>query len=73
MSEVKGYKSEVKVYKNDVEGALKRFKANSAKNKTTSLVKDKQHYTKPGVKKRLAKQEAIKNARKKEKKDNRRD
>ena len=44
--------------------ALRRFKQKVAKSGLPSEVKRKQHYDKPGVRRRKAKEEAIKNSRK---------
>lgn len=44
--------------------ALRRFKQKVAKSGLPSEIKRKQHYDKPGVRRRKAKEEAIKNSRK---------
>ena len=44
--------------------ALRRYKQKVAKSGLPSEVKRKQHYDKPGVRRRKAKEEAIKNSRK---------
>lgn len=48
----------------NIEGALKRFKQQVSKSGTLSEVKKREHYSKPGVLKREAKKNAIKNSRK---------
>jgi len=57
--------TKVVVRNGKVEQALKDFKQKVVKNGLLRDVKNKEHYNKPGVKKRLAKQEAIKKAKKK--------
>ena len=49
--------------KNDVDKALRMFKQKVAKSGVPSEIKKRKHYNKPGVKRRLAKQEGIKNSR----------
>ena len=48
----------------NLEGAIKRLKNRVAKSGLPSEVKNKREFIKPGVKKRNAKKEAIKNSRK---------
>ncbi len=48
----------------NVEGALKRFKQQVSKSGTLSEFKKREHYSKPGVVKREAKKNAIKNSKK---------
>ena len=50
--------------KGNIDLALKKFKQKVAKSGLPSEVKRKQHYDKPGVRRRKAKEEAIKNSRK---------
>ncbi len=59
--------TKVVVRNGKVEQALKDFKQKIAKNGLLKEVREKEHYNKPGVKKRLAKLEAIKNSKKKQK------
>ena len=54
----------VKVKNGNVDGALKKFKQRVAKSGLPSEVKKKQAFDKPGVQRRNAKKEAIKNSRK---------
>ena len=49
--------------KNDVDKALRMFKQKVAKSGISSEIKKRKHYDKPGVKRRLAKKEGIKNSR----------
>ena len=49
----------------NIEGALKRFKQQVAKSGTLSEFKKREHYSKPGVVRREAKKNAIKNSKKK--------
>ena len=49
--------------KNDVDKALRMFKQKVAKSGVPSEIKKRKHYDKPGVKRRLAKKEGIKNSR----------
>lgn len=48
-----------------VDLALKNFKQKIVKNGLLKEVREKEHYNKPGVRKRKAKMEGIKNSRKK--------
>jgi small subunit ribosomal protein S21 len=59
--------TKVFVKNGNIEGALKRFKNDSAKSGIFSEYKKREHYTKPGVEKREAKKNAIKNSKKKNK------
>lgn len=54
----------VQVKNGNVDGALKKFKQRVAKSGLPSEVKNKKEFIKPGVRKRNAKKEAIKNSRK---------
>ena len=54
----------VQVKNGNVDGELKKFKQSVAKSGLTSEVKKKQAFDKPGVQRRNAKKEAIKNSRK---------
>ncbi len=50
----------------NVDGALRTLKQKNAKDGSSKKVRERQEgYMKPGVKRRLAKKEAIKNSRKK--------
>lgn len=62
--------TKVVVRNGKVDEALKNFKQKIVKNGLLKEVREKEHYSKPGVKKRNAKKEAIKNSRKREKKFN---
>ncbi|MBQ3142808.1 MAG: 30S ribosomal protein S21 [Bacilli bacterium] len=57
----------VEVKNGNVEGALKRFKVKVQRSGIPSEVKKRKEYSKPGILRREAKKEAIKNARKKNK------
>ena len=59
----------VAVKNGNVEFALKRFKQKVAKSGLPSEVKKREHYDKPGIKKRNAKKEAIKNSHKNSRRD----
>ena len=48
----------------NVDGALKKWKVKVAKSGVPSELKKRKHYEKPGVKRREAKKEMIRNARK---------
>jgi small subunit ribosomal protein S21 len=63
--------TKVVVKNGNVEGALRMFKQKNIKNGLLKEVREREHYSKPGVKKRLAKAEAIKNSKKQNKKDRR--
>ena len=54
----------VQVKNGNVDGALKKFKQRVAKSGLPSEVNKKQSFDKPGVQRRNAKKEAIKNSRK---------
>ena len=54
----------VVVRNGNVDGALKKFKQSLAKSGIPSDLKKREHYEKPGVRKRNAKKEGIKNSRK---------
>lgn len=54
----------VQVKNGNVDAALKKFKQRVAKSGLPSEVKKKQQYDKPGIERRNAKKEAIKNSRK---------
>ena len=54
----------VKVKNGNVDGAIKKFKQRVANSGLPSEVKKKQAFDKPGVQRRNAKKEAIKNSRK---------
>ena len=55
----------VDVKNGNIEGALKRFKMKVQRSGVPSEMKKRKEYSKPGVLRREAKKEAIKNARKK--------
>ena len=56
----------VVVKNGNVDGALRTLKQKNAKDGSSKKVRERQEgYMKPGVKRRLAKKEAIKNSRKK--------
>ena len=63
--------TKVVVKNGNVDGALRMFKQKNIKNGLLKEVREREHYSKPGVKKRLAKLEAIKNSRKASKKEKR--
>ena len=56
--------TKVEVRDGDVDKALKRFKVKVARSGVPSELKKRKHYEKPGVKRREAKKEMIRNARK---------
>jgi small subunit ribosomal protein S21 len=58
--------STVVVKNGNVDGALKVFKQKNAKDGLLKEVRKREHYSKPGVKRREAKKEAIKNSRRRE-------
>ena len=60
----------VEVKDGNVEGVLKRFKIKVQKSGIPSEMKKRKEYAKPGVRRREAKKEAIRNARKHNKKYN---
>ena len=56
----------------NVEGALRTLKQKNLKNGTLKAARERQDgYLKPGVKRRLAKKEAIKNSRRNNRRNNR--
>lgn len=59
--------SRVIVKNGNVEGALKMFKQKNVKDGLLKEVRKREHYSKPGEKRREAKKEAIKNSRRREK------
>ena len=56
--------TKVVVKDGNVDGALKKWKVKVAKSGVPSEIKKRKHYEKPGVKRREAKKEMIRNARK---------
>ena len=56
--------TKVVVEDGNVDGALKKWKVKVAKSGVPSELKKRKHYEKPGVKRREAKKEMIRNARK---------
>ena len=56
--------TKVVVPNGDVDTALKKLKVKVAKSGVPSELKKRKHYEKPGVKRREAKKEMIRNARK---------
>lgn len=56
--------TKVVVTNGNVDGALKKFKVKVARSGVPSELKKHREYTKPGVKRREAKKEMIKNSRK---------
>ena len=56
--------TKVVVKDGNVDGALKKWKVKVAKSGVPSELKKRKHYEKPGVKRREAKKEMIRNARK---------
>ncbi len=52
------------VVNGDINSALRKFKMKVAKSGVPSELKKRKHYSKPGVKRREAKKEMIRNARK---------
>ncbi|MDO5569336.1 MAG: 30S ribosomal protein S21 [bacterium] len=62
----------VKVRDKDLDGAIRRFRQENARNGGLSKVKDRERngYKKPGVKRRDKKKEGIKNSRKKNRERN---
>ncbi len=56
--------TKVVVTNNNIDGALKKFKTKVARSGVPSELKKRKHYEKPGVKRREAKKEMIKNAKK---------
>ncbi len=56
--------TKVVVQNGNIDGALKKFKAKVARSGVPSELKKRKHYEKPGVKRREAKKEMIRNSRK---------
>lgn len=56
--------TKVVVKDGNVDGALKKWKVKVAKSGVPSELKKRKHYEKPGVKRREAKKEIIRNAKK---------
>ena len=56
--------TKVVVKDGNVDGALKKWKVKVAKSGVPSELKKRKHYEKPGVKRREAKKEMVRNARK---------
>ena len=56
--------TKVVVKDGNVDGALKKWKVKVAKSGIPTELKKRKHYEKPGVKRREAKKEMIRNARK---------
>jgi small subunit ribosomal protein S21 len=65
--------TKVVVKNGNFEGAFKKFKNDQAKNGTLSEYKKREHYTKPGVARREAIKNAIKNSKKKSRNERSRD
>lgn len=62
--------TKVEVKNGDINGALKRFKMKVAKSGVPSELKKHREYQKPGVRRREAKKEMIKNSRRKNRRTN---
>lgn len=58
--------TKVVVRNGNVDSALKNFKQKVVKNGLLKEFREREHYSKPGVRKRNAKKEAIKNSRRRE-------
>lgn len=58
--------SKVVVKNGNVDGALKTFKQKNVKDGLLKEVRKREHYSKPGEKRRIAKKEGIKNSRRRE-------
>ena len=58
--------SKIVVKNGNVDGALKMMKQKNAKDGLLKEVRKREHYSKPGVRRREAKKEAIKNSRRRE-------
>ncbi|MCI8467455.1 MAG: 30S ribosomal protein S21 [Bacilli bacterium] len=56
--------TKVVVTNGNIDGALKKFKVKVARSGVPSELKKRKHYEKPGVKRREAKKEMIRNAKK---------
>jgi small subunit ribosomal protein S21 len=63
--------TKVVVKNGNVDSALRMFKQKNIKNGLLKEVREREHYSKPGVKKRAALKESIKNSKKNNKKDRR--
>ena len=61
--------TKVVVQNGDIDGALKKFKVKVAKSGVPSELKKRKCYDKPGVRKREAKKEMIRNSRKRRRND----
>ena len=61
--------SKVVVQNGNIDGALKKFKVKVAKSGVPSELKKRKCYDKPGVRKREAKKEMIRNSRKRRRND----
>jgi small subunit ribosomal protein S21 len=59
--------TKVIVRNGNVDGALRTIKQKNAKDGLLKEVRKREHYSKPGEKRREAKKEAIKNSRRREK------
>lgn len=59
--------STVTVKNGNIDGALRIFKQKNVKDGLLKEVRKREHYSKPGEKRREAKKEAIKNSRRREK------
>jgi len=59
--------SKVVVRNGNVDNALKTFKQKNAKDSLLKEVRKREHYSKPGERRRVAKKEGIKNTRRREK------
>ena len=62
--------SKVIVRNGNVDNALKTFKQRNVKDGLLKEVRKREHYSKPGEKRRIAKKEGIKNSRRRERKYN---
>ncbi|CCY28332.1 MAG: 30S ribosomal protein S21 [Candidatus Faecisoma sp.] len=58
--------SKVIVRNGNVDNALKTFKQRNVKDGLLKEVRKREHYSKPGEKRRIAKKEGIKNSRRRE-------
>lgn len=61
--------TKVVVTNGNVDSALRKFKVKVARSGVPSKLKERKFYEKPGVKRRKAKEEMIKNAHKKSRRD----
>ena len=59
------FMTKVVVQNGNIDGALKKFKAKVARSGVPSELKKKKFYSKPGVERRIKKEEGRKNSRKK--------